>query len=172
MSDLLRPDLESFQNQKKSPIAVILEDVRSGLNVGSVFRTADAFAIEKVVLCGITSQPPHREILKTALGSTESVSWKHEISAVEAVEKLKTAGWKVFAVEQAEPRIWLQDFKAKIFTENSIPKLAFVFGNEVDGVSLEVLKTCDGCIEIPQFGTKHSLNIAVSVGIVLWEIVK
>lgn len=166
MDELARPDVEAFRQQKKLPIAVVLEDIRSGLNVGSVFRTADAFALAEVVLCGYTCQPPHREILKSALGSTESVAWRHENSSVEAVLKLKNEGWRVFAVEQAEPKIWLHDFQVENFGE----KIALVFGNEVEGVSQNLLEICDGCIEIQQFGTKHSLNISVAAGIVLWQV--
>ena len=136
-------------------------------NVGSVFRTADAFALEKILLCGITAQPPHREILKTALGSTDSVDWAYFATSVEAVQALKTAGYKVLAVEQTTKKIWLQDFLAE-----KDASYAFVLGNEVEGVDNETLAICDGVIEIPQFGTKHSLNVAVAAGIVVWEFVR
>lgn len=164
MDALNRPTLEEFRRQEKLPLVLVLDNVRSGLNVGSVFRTADAFAAESVVLCGITAQPPHREILKTALGSTESVEWSYVDQTIEAVRNLTANGYRVFAIEQATEKIWLQDFQP-------VPgeKYAFVFGNEVDGVDTRVLAACAGVIEIPQFGTKHSLNIAVSAGIVVWE---
>jgi len=164
MEALGRLSADAYGHSKKIPLILVLDSVRSGLNVGSVFRTADAFAVEKIILCGITAQPPHREILKTALGSTETVPWMAVDHAVEAVEQLKLAGYRVFAVEQTTQKIWLQDF-----VPASDEKYAFVLGNEVDGVTDAVLRVCDGAIEIPQFGTKHSLNIAVAAGIVVWE---
>ena len=144
---------------------MMLDNVRSGMNVGSAFRTADAFALEKMYLTGITAQPPHREILKTALGATHSMEWEYVEDPVKAVERLQANGVKVFAVEQAEGSISLDDFE----TETDA-KYALVFGNEVNGVSEEVMAVVDGCIEIPQFGTKHSLNIAVSIGITVWDV--
>jgi 23S rRNA (guanosine2251-2'-O)-methyltransferase len=167
MEGLQRLSVTDFKEIEKQPIVLVLDDVRSGLNIGSAFRTADAFAIEKIMLCGITSQPPHREILKTALGSTESVDWQYFETSKEAVISLQNAGYQVFAVEQTKEKIWLNDFK--IDKKN---RYAFVFGNEVEGVAQEIIEICEGVIEIPQFGTKHSLNIAVSLGIVVWEISK
>lgn len=167
MQDLQRLSVEDFKQAEKIPVALVLDNVRSGLNIGSVFRTADAFALEKILLGGITAQPPHREILKTALGSTESVDWEYFENTVEAVSALRNAGYRVFAVEQTTPRIWLQDFEAQ-----PGQRYAFVLGNEVDGVSTDVLACCDGALEIPQFGTKHSLNIAVAAGIVVWEVAR
>jgi tRNA G18 (ribose-2'-O)-methylase SpoU len=164
MAALNRPSPEDFKESEKLPLVLVLDNVRSGLNVGSVFRTADAFALEKVVLCGITAQPPHREILKTSLGSTDSVCWEYAVQTTEAVLQLKAAGYRVYAIEQTTQKIWLQDF-----VPETGGKYAFVLGNEVDGVDDAVLHLCDGVIEIPQFGTKHSLNIAVAAGIVVWE---
>lgn len=164
MESLGRLSADDFAAMEKIPLILVLDNVRSGLNVGSVFRTADAFAVERIILCGITALPPHREILKTALGSTETVSWSAADHAAEAVKTLQQAGFRVFAVEQTTEKIWLQDFHPK-----ANERYALVFGNEVDGVSDAVLQVCDGAIEIPQFGTKHSLNIAVASGIVVWE---
>jgi 23S rRNA (guanosine2251-2'-O)-methyltransferase len=167
MNELDRLSPGAFASTKKIPVAILLDHIRSALNVGSIFRTSDAFALEKIYLCGITATPPHREILKTALGSTETVSWEYCTNSLEALAKLKAAGYEIWAVEQAEGSIPLQslDFQG-------IGKLALVFGNEVDGVGDDVLHACDGCIEIPQFGTKHSLNVAVCAGIVAWEAAK
>jgi len=164
MEALGRLSAGEFAGIEKLPLVLVLDNVRSGLNVGSVFRTADAFAVEHIVLCGITALPPHREILKTALGSTETVAWTAAEDAAAAVRQLQQSGYRVFAVEQTTRRIWLQDFAPK-----PGDRYALVFGNEVDGVSDDVLRACDGAIEIPQFGTKHSLNIAVATGIVVWE---
>ena len=144
---------------------MLLENVRSGMNVGSAFRTADAFALQKIYLCGITSKPPHREILKTALGATHSMDWEYVEDSVELVKSLQITGFKVFAVEQAEGSLELNQFQTEPETT-----YALVFGNEVSGVSEKVMEVVDGCIEIPQYGTKHSLNIAVSMGIVIWDI--
>jgi tRNA G18 (ribose-2'-O)-methylase SpoU len=161
---LQRLTVEDYKAQEKLPFVLVLDNLRSGLNVGSMFRTADAFLLEKMVLCGITARPPHREILKTALGSTDSVDWEYFSETVGAVRSLKSEDYLVFAIEQTTGSIWLQDF---------IPergkKYAFVLGNEVDGVDEQALALCDGAIEIPQFGTKHSLNVAVAAGIVVWE---
>ncbi|MFN0014073.1 MAG: RNA methyltransferase [Saprospiraceae bacterium] len=167
MEALGRLSANEFAGTKKLPLVLVLDNVRSGLNVGSVFRTADAFAVERIILCGITATPPHREILKTALGSTDTVAWSATDDPATAVRELKNAGYRVFAVEQTDQKTWLQDF----FPAPN-EKYAFVFGNEVDGVSDTVLPLCDGAVEIPQFGTKHSLNIAVAAGIVVWEVVK
>ncbi|MEY4134106.1 MAG: hypothetical protein RL386_456 [Bacteroidota bacterium] len=162
--ELNRLSPQEARNSPKIPVMLVLDNVRSALNVGSAFRTADAFAIEGIVLCGISAQPPHREILKTALGATETVSWTYYANSTEAVKALQAAGWEVWAVEQAEGSLPLQAFS------NSAGKpVALVFGNEVQGVAEEVMALVQGAIEIPQFGAKHSLNIAVSIGVVLWE---
>lgn len=158
----LRP--EDFKKANKMPVTVLLENVRSLHNVGSVFRTCDAFLVEKLYLCGYTGTPPNKEIHKTALGATETVDWKHENDVKSLVLALKAQKIRVFAVEQAKNSSFLEDFDVR--TEE---KYAVVFGNEVSGVSQELIDLCDGCIEIRQGGTKHSLNIAVSAGIVLWE---
>jgi len=163
---LNRPDIASFRNRDKTPVVLVLDSVRSMHNVGSAFRTADAFAIEKILLCGITATPPHREIEKTALGATQSVDWEHHESSREAVERLQRDGYRVLAVEQAVGSILLDGFRPTVGE-----KTAFVFGNEVHGISDEVMAVVDGCIEIPQFGTKHSLNVSVAIGIVLWDFV-
>ncbi len=163
-AELNRKSPEEFRAAKKLPIIIVLDNVRSAYNVGSVFRTADAFPVEAIYLCGITCFPPHKEIKKTALGADETVDWKYFKTTKEAIEEIKSKGYKVFAVEQAEESIPLN---SKI--ENRKSKLALVFGHEVNGVQQEIINMCDGCIEIPQGGTKHSLNIAVSVGVVLWE---
>jgi tRNA G18 (ribose-2'-O)-methylase SpoU len=167
MKELERLSASAMQTVNRSPLALVMDDVRSALNVGSAFRTADAFALEKIHLCGITAVPPHKEILKTALGSTDTVKWEYFDDAAEAVRSLKSDGWQVWAIEQAENSFSLESF---VFPAGC--KLALVFGNEVDGVSDEVLAQVDGVLEIPQFGSKHSLNIAVCVGIVSWELVK
>ncbi|NGM62300.1 RNA methyltransferase [Sphingobacterium sp. SGG-5] len=167
MDQLNRPDLESFKNQDKTPVILVLDNVRSMHNVGSAFRTADGFAIEKIMLCGITGTPPHREIEKTALGATQSVEWSYYKDNVEAISELKKQGYKIYAIEQTTGSIFLQDFN---ITTNE--KYALIFGNEVHGVDEELLKMVDGCIEIPQFGTKHSFNVAITIGMVLWTFVQ
>ena len=168
--ELKRLSVDDFKAASKMPIVVVLDDVRSALNVGSVFRTADAFACSEVILCGFTAQPPHREILKTALGSTETVAWRHFSETKNALNALITEGYVLIAIEQAEGRIFLQDVDNQLFTHNNnISKVALVFGNEVEGVSESAMSVVDYVVEIPQFGTKHSLNIAVSAGIVIWE---
>lgn len=149
------------------PVVVVLDNIRSMHNVGSVFRTADAFLMRGIYLCGYTPQPPHRDIQKTALGATETVAWKHAPETVDAVKELKQNGYRVYAVEQVQSSISLNQFDV-----NQQQPIAVVFGNEVSGVEEEVLKLCDGCIEIPQLGMKHSLNISVAAGIVLWELVR
>lgn len=156
-----------FKSGPKFPLVLVLDSVRSALNVGSIFRSADAFALERILLCGITAQPPHREILKTALGSTDSVDWQYFSKATEAVLYLKKEGYMVLAIEQTTQKTWLQDF-----TPEKEKRYAFIMGNEVEGVDHEVLMLCDGVLEIPQFGTKHSLNVAVAAGIVAWEFVR
>ena len=165
--EMNRLELEEFHSARKYPFTVVLDNVRSMHNVGSVLRTADAFLLEEIVMCGITACPPSAEIHKTALGAEDSVNWRYEKSAVSAVSNLKSRGYSVFAAEQTDSSIMLQDFDASKYE-----KIAVVFGNEVRGVDDEVLKLCDGAIEIPQFGTKHSLNVSVSAGIVIWEIVR
>ncbi|MFQ3213508.1 MAG: 23S rRNA (guanosine2251-2'-O)-methyltransferase [Marivirga sp.] len=165
--ELNRLELEDFKRLRKNPIVVVLDNVRSMNNIGSCFRTSDAFLVEKVILCGITAQPPHREINKTALGATDSVEWQHFENTLEALIALKNDGYTIMSVEQAENSLSLNSF---IPRENE--KYAFIFGNEVYGVSQEVVDASDNCIEIPQFGTKHSLNISVSIGVVLWHTVQ
>ncbi len=164
MEQLNRTDIDSFKKQNKTPIIILLDNVRSMHNVGSAFRTADGFAIKKIILCGITATPPHREIEKTALGATSSVDWEHQKNARDAIRHLKNEGYKIIAIEQATDSIALQDVST-----NENEKYAFVFGNEVHGVSEEIMSEIDACIEIPQFGTKHSLNVSVTIGIVLWH---
>lgn len=166
MDQLNRIDVDSYKALEKTPIVLILDNVRSMHNVGSAFRTADAFAIEKIVLCGITATPPHREIEKTALGATQSVLWEHFKDTTEAVLKLKEEGYTIYAVEQAESSVLLNNFEP-----SSEEKIALVFGNEVHGVDDDVMEMVDGCIEIPQFGTKHSFNVSVTMGIVLWDLI-
>lgn len=164
MDELGRLSVEDFRTFDKLPVVLILDNVRSGLNVGSVFRTADAFALEKIILCGITATPPHREILKTALGSTESVAWEYAEDAATAVRRYREMGYRAYAVEQTRENTGLHAFQPQPGY-----RYALVLGNEVDGVSDAALQACEGAIEIPQFGTKHSLNIAVAAGIVAWE---
>ncbi len=162
--EMQRLSVEEFREAKKLPLVVVLDDVRSMYNVGSVFRTSDAFRVESVYLCGITSTPPSTEIHKTALGAEDSVSWQYFPSALEAVESLKAEGYEVLSIEQAHGSTMLQDF-----TPLSDKKYAVVFGNEVKGVRQEVVDASDGCLEIPQFGTKHSMNVSVTAGIVIWH---
>jgi len=166
MDELGRKTIEEFKAAEKTPLVLVMDNVRSMHNVGSVFRTADAFLIQGIVLCGYTPVPPHRDIQKTALGATETVQWQYYATTVEAVNALKTAGYRVLAIEQAENSIMLDQFQP----EKGGQPLALVFGNEVSGVDAEVMKLVDGCIEIPQLGMKHSLNISVSTGIVVWDI--
>jgi len=163
--ELERKSVTEFQHAVKTPIIIVLDNVRSLNNVGSVFRTADAFLIEAIYLCGITGTPPHKEIQKTALGATESVEWNYFKTTQQAVEELKQNNYLIYAIEQAEQAIMLSDFKPQ-----KDQKLAVVFGNEVKGVEQEVINLSTGVIEIPQIGTKHSLNIAVSVGVVVWDL--
>ena len=164
-TELNRISLEEFKNSEKTPIVVILDNIRSLNNIGSVFRTSDAFLIEKILLCGITAKPPHKDIHKTALGATDSVNWEYIKATSEAVETLKKDGYIIISVEQTDNAVMLQDFKIE---KNK--KYAVIFGNEVKGVQQEVVNKSDYAIEIPQIGTKHSLNISVSAGIVLWEL--
>jgi tRNA G18 (ribose-2'-O)-methylase SpoU len=165
--ELDRKSITDFKKSEKTPLILVLDDVRSLHNIGSVFRTADAFLVEKIILCGITATPPHKEIHKTALGATETVDWEHNANVLEVIKNLKQDNTTVFAIEQVENAIFLQDFEVEGDT-----KYALVFGNEVYGVSQDAVAICDGCIEIPQLGTKHSLNIAVSAGIVVWDFFK
>ena len=165
MSELNRKTVEEFRKSDKSPFIIVLDNVRSLNNIGSVFRTADCLKAEAVFLCGITAKPPHRDIQKTALGATESVSWSYFGKTTEALTKLKNSGYEIISIEQAEGATALQDFlpeKGKHY--------ALVFGHEVKGVQQDIINLSDHCLEIPQFGTKHSFNISVSAGIVLWDL--
>jgi tRNA G18 (ribose-2'-O)-methylase SpoU len=164
-SELERKSINDFKQAEKTPIIIVLDDIRSLHNIGSVFRTSDAFLIEKIYLCGITATPPNKEIHKTALGATETVSWEHNKNVIEIIENLKQENILVYAIEQVENAVFLNDFQP---IKNK--KYALVFGNEVYGVSQDAIKVCDGSIEIPQLGTKHSLNISVSAGIVVWDL--
>ncbi len=166
IKELSRVSLQEFKEQPKTPVIIVLDNIRSLNNIGSVFRTADAFAIEKIYLCGYTAQPPHREIQKTALGATDSIDWEYKENAVALVNELKEQGVLVYSVEQTVSSTFLDKLTVKDET------IAIVMGNEVQGVQQEVVEVCDGVIEIPQIGTKHSLNISVSCGIVLWELFK
>ena len=166
LEELNRPDLQTFRNKEKIPVIIILDNVRSAMNVGSVFRTADAFACEKIILGGITATPPNREITKTAIGATDSVIWEYSPEISEKIAVLKSDGYKIYGIEQTDQSVML---------DQQLPehdKAVLIFGNEVDGISDSVMDLLDGCIEIPQFGTKHSLNVAVCAGIVLWEFSK
>ena len=162
--DLERISIEEFKKSRKTPITIVLDNVRSSLNVGSVFRTSDAFLIEKIILCGITPTPPNKDIRKSALGSTNSVDWDYENNTIDAVLKLKKNNYQIIGVEQVKESTMLYNFN---ISKNPI---AIIFGNEVDGVNNDVINLCNEIIEIPQFGTKHSLNISVSSGIVIWEL--
>lgn len=164
LDELNRATVAEFKQQEKLPVTVVLDSVRSMHNVGSIFRTADGFAVEQIFLCGITARPPHREIEKTALGATQSIDWKYFEDVAEAINHLKEHGYQIIAIEQASGSQMLN-----AFTPASGQKFALIFGNEVNGVSNEAMKLSDACIEIPQFGTKHSFNIVVSAGIVLWD---
>jgi 23S rRNA (guanosine2251-2'-O)-methyltransferase len=166
MHELNRKSPEAFKDAEKVPIVVVLDNIRSMHNVGSVFRTADAFLLQGIFLCGYTPQPPHRDITKTALGATETVAWKYFQTTKEAVLSLQDEGYEIWSVEQVENSIALNKF------DSTGKKLAIVFGNEVSGVENEILQLSNGCIEIPQMGMKHSLNISVAAGIVLWELVR
>jgi 23S rRNA (guanosine2251-2'-O)-methyltransferase len=165
MAELNRKSVEEFKQSDKMPIVVVLENIRSAYNVGSMFRTADAFLLEGIYICGYTAYPPHKEIKKTALGADESVHWKHFKNINEAIAELRAEGYNIFAVEQA-----VDSYKLNEFTTTE--KLAVIFGNEVTGVEQSTIEQCDGCIEIPQLGMKHSLNVSVAAGVVLWELVK
>ncbi len=167
LKELNRLSVEEFQDKEKTAMVLVLDNIRSGLNVGSAFRTSDAFLLNHLYLCGITAQPPHREILKTAIGASDSVAWTYFEKTIDALDELKSQGYLIIAIEQAEGSIGLQDFEV-----NGAGKYALVFGNEVKGVSQEVMDRVDHCIEVPQFGTKHSLNISVCVGVVVWDFFK
>jgi len=166
MDALGRDSVEEFKDKDKNPFCFVLDNIRSLHNVGSAFRTADSFAAEKIWLCGITGTPPNREINKTALGATESVEWEHQPNTIDVINQLKNEGWTIVAVEQTSNSTLLQNW------EVDKQKYAFVFGNEVDGVDEEVIKAADLVLEIPQFGTKHSLNVSVTMGIVSWQFIQ
>lgn len=167
MSELNRKSVEEFRKSEKTPLIAMLENIRSAYNVGSVFRTADAFLLEGVYLTGYTAFPPHKEITKTALGAENTVAWKHFTKASDAIASLKKEGYRVYAAEQALNSTLLHQMEIKLSE-----KIAVVFGNEVTGVEQDTILLCDGCIEIPQLGMKHSLNIATAAGVVLWEIIR
>jgi len=167
MTDLNRISAEEYKSSEKLPVIIVLDDVRSAYNVGSIFRTADAFRVEGIYICGISARPPHKDISKTALGATEAVDWKYFSNASDAASGLRQNGYRIYAVEQADASITLGDFQPE-----KEEKIALIFGHEVFGVKEELLEMATGCIEIPQFGTKHSFNVAISAGIVLWEISK
>ena len=164
MDELNRLSVDDFKKQEKTPIILILDNVRSLNNVGSIFRTADAFLIEAIYLCGITATPPHREIQKTALGATESVDWKYFEDVQKAINDLKEKKYKIISVEQVENPVYLNDFKP-----SKEEKYAIVLGNEVEGVNQDIIVQSDYCIEVPQFGTKHSINVSVCAGIIVWD---
>jgi 23S rRNA (guanosine2251-2'-O)-methyltransferase len=165
MQELNRLTVDEFKSAEKLPVVIILDNIRSQNNIGSVFRTADAFRLQGICLCGITATPPHREIHKTALGSTESVDWQYFPSTMEAVVSLQNQGYTILAVEQAAESVLLPDFHP-----SPGKKFAVIFGNEVNGIENEVMRNIDRCIEIPQYGTKHSINVSVAVGIVIWDL--
>ena len=170
VTEMGRLSVEEFRHAEKMPLTVVLDNVRSMYNVGSVFRTSDAYRVERIVLCGITGRPPHPEIHKTALGAEDSVAWTYCADTLDAVRRLQQEGVKVLAVEQAEGSIDLS--QPQLPTPSAQQKIAVVLGNEVKGVQQQVVDLCDGCLELPQFGTKHSLNVATTAGIVIWEMFK
>lgn len=165
MQQLGRISVDEYKSSEKSPLIIIADNVRSMHNVGSIFRTSDAFLVEKIYLCGITPTPPHREIQKTALGATESVDWQYAENTVEVVNQLKKEGWTILALEQTTNSVMLDELKVE-----KGEKIAIVLGNEVEGIDQEVINLCDKAVEIPQFGTKHSFNVSVSCGIMLWQV--
>jgi tRNA G18 (ribose-2'-O)-methylase SpoU len=165
MQQLGRISVDEYKSSEKSPLIIIADNVRSMHNVGSIFRTSDAFLVEKIYLCGITPTPPHREIQKTALGATESVDWQYAENTLEVVNQLKKEGWTILALEQTTNSVMLDELKVE-----KGEKIAIVLGNEVDGVNQEVINLCHKAVEIPQFGTKHSFNVSVSCGIMLWQV--
>lgn len=164
--ELNRIDTEEFKQSEKLPVTIILDNIRSQNNVGSVFRTSDAFRIEKIFLCGITSTPDNREVHKTALGAEDAVEWEYEKDTLKVIERLKSENYEIYAIEQAKNSVSLENFSIR-----AGQKYALIFGNEVKGVQQEAIDMADSCIEIPQFGTKHSFNISVTVGIVLWQLI-
>ena len=166
MDELNRKSVEEFKESEKMPIVVVLENIRSAYNVGSIFRTADAFLLQGMYICGYTAYPPHKEIRKTALGADETVHWKHFKKIQDALDELRADGYKIYAVEQARNSIRLQQFNYQG------EKVAVILGNEVTGVEQSTIEQTDGCIEIPQLGMKHSLNVSVAAGVVLWELVR
>ncbi len=165
--ELERLTEEEIKVAAKAPIVLVLDNLRSMHNIGSAFRTADAFLCEKIILCGITAKPPHREIHKTALGATDTVAWEYHEKSMEAIQSLKAEGYTIASVEQADESISLEKYELPVGE-----KLALVFGNEVKGVAAEIVAASDVVIEIPQFGTKHSINVSVSIGVVLWDLIK
>lgn len=167
MDELGRKSVEEFKQSDKTPVIIVLENIRSAYNVGSVFRTSDAFLVEAIYIIGYTAKPPHKEIKKTALGAEETVEWKHFENSAEAISELKNKEFNVYAAEQAEG-----SYKLNAIGFDADEKIAVIFGNEVSGVEQSTIMLCDGCIEIPQLGMKHSLNIATAVGVVLWELVR
>ncbi len=167
MAELGRKSVDEFRQSDKTPVIVVLENIRSAYNVGSVFRTSDAFLIEAIYIIGYSAKPPHKEIKKTALGAEETVEWKHFKTSAEAIEELRVKGYNIYAAEQAQG-----SFKLNAVGFEPDEKIAVVFGNEVTGVEQSTITLCDGCIEIPQLGMKHSLNIATAAGVVLWELVR
>ena len=167
MDELNRLSVEDFKQTDKMPFIVVLENIRSAYNVGSVFRTADAFLLEAIYICGYTCCPPHKEIKKTALGAEETVAWKHFVNSTVAILELKDMGYKVFSVEQASGSTMLNNLNFDV-----TDKIAVIFGNEVTGVEQTTIQQSEGCIEIPQFGMKHSLNISTAAGVVMWELVR
>ena len=169
--EIIRISTDEFKQTKKIPFVIVLDNVRSMHNIGSVFRTSDAYVVEKVVLCGITAQPPHPDIHKSALGAEFSVDWEYYADTNEAVAALKAQGYEVWAIELAENSVMLQDFFSRPSAQPAT-RYAVVLGNEVKGVQQSVIDQCQGCIELPQFGTKHSLNVSVTAGIVIWEFFK
>ncbi|MCU7552482.1 RNA methyltransferase [Chitinophagaceae bacterium LB-8] len=169
MDELNRKSVEEFKESEKLPIVVVLENIRSAYNVGSVFRTADAFLLSGIYMCGYTAYPPHKEIKKTALGAEDTVHWKHYKKVEEAIEELRADGYTIYSVEQAKNSIPLNEFNG---TANAQQKIAVILGNEVSGVEQSTIALSDGCIEIPQLGMKHSLNVSVAAGVVLWELVR
>ena len=165
MQQLGRISVDEYKSSEKSPLIIIVDNVRSMHNVGSIFRTSDAFLVEKIYLCGITPTPPHREIQKTALGATESVDWQYAENTLDVVNQLKKEGWTILALEQTTNSVMLDELKIE-----KGEKIAIVLGNEVEGVNQEVINLCHKAVEIPQFGTKHSFNVSVSCGIMLWQV--
>ena len=167
LEELNRPSTETYKKQKKHPIVVVAENIRSGMNIGSIFRSCDAFAIEKLILTGISPQPPHKEITKTAIGATSSVDWEYHSDVISILDQYKQKGYDIYAIEQTADSVYLDE----ISKESKDEKIVIILGNEIDGVSQEGVDMADVCVEIKQFGTKHSLNVSVCAGIVLWTLV-